>query len=133
MSPLIYGTGSGGFKKASTQIPYLMKIALDEGQPVVIEDGAGVWDYVHIADLAILYEILLDKAISGEDIPSGKRGIYFSGTGRFSWRELSELVGKAGVEIGALKSAEPKKVTLEFVSEKIGWPPQQVERALASK
>jgi nucleoside-diphosphate-sugar epimerase len=133
MSPLIYGIGSGAFKKVSTQIPYLMKIALDEGQPVVIGDGAGIWDYVHIADLVVLFEILLDKAISGESIPSGKQGIYFSGTGRYSWRELAEFVGKAGVEIGALKSAEPKEVTLEFVSEKIGWPAQQVERALASK
>jgi nucleoside-diphosphate-sugar epimerase len=132
---LIYGIGSGAFKKVSTQIPYLTKIAFDEGQPVVVGDGAGIWDYVHIADLVVLFEILLDKAISGESIPSGKQGIYFSGTGRYSWRELAEFVGKAGVtEIGALKSAEPKsEVTLEFVSEKIGWPAQQVERAFASK
>jgi nucleoside-diphosphate-sugar epimerase len=133
MSPTIYGVGSGAFNKASIQIPSLMKTALAEGQPIVFGDGAGVWDYVHIADLVILFEILLEKAISGEDIPSGKQGIYFSGTGRFNWRELAELVGRAGVEIGALKSAEPKEVTLEFISQKSGFTVQLLELGFASK
>jgi nucleoside-diphosphate-sugar epimerase len=133
MSPTIYGVGSGTFNKASIQIPSLMKTALAEGQSIVFGDGAGVWDYVHIADLAVLYEILLDKAISGEDIPFGKQGIYFSGTGRFSWRELAELVGKAGVEIGALKSAEPKEVTLEYISQKSELPAVLLELGFASK
>ena len=92
-------------------------------------------DYVHIADLVALFEILLEKAISGEDIPTGKQGIYFSGTGRFSWRKLTELVGIAGVEIGALKSAEPKEVSSEYISEKSGlpWPVQLFELVFASK
>ena len=77
MSPTIYGTGSGLFNRSSIQLPTLVRTALKTGQVGVIGASNGVWDAVHIEDLALLYELLLNKVLSGEDISSGRKGVYF--------------------------------------------------------
>jgi nucleoside-diphosphate-sugar epimerase len=88
MSPTIYGFGTGLFNKLSIQIPALLRAAIKAGQVKMIGEGKGQWDYVHVTDLAKLYEILLVKILKGEEIPTGEKGILFSGTGRYSWAEL---------------------------------------------
>ena len=88
MSPTIYGLGTGLFNKLSIQIPVMIRAFIKSGQPEVIGEGKGQWDYVHVADLARLYEILLVKILKGEEIPTGEKGILFSGTGRYSFAEL---------------------------------------------
>jgi nucleoside-diphosphate-sugar epimerase len=133
-SPTIYGTGTGLFHNSSIQIPVLTKTAIAEGQSIVIGEGAGVWDYIHISDVALLYETLIDKLLNGTDLPSGKKGIYFCGTGRFSWAELSSRIAKAGVEAGALKTTDIKSLGLEEAAQKFGgFPPQLVELGFTSK
>jgi nucleoside-diphosphate-sugar epimerase len=134
MSPVIYGFGTGLKCVSTLGIPRWMKTAVIEGQPIVVRDsGDNTWDYMHIADLPPLYEIILEKAIAGEDIPYGAKGIYFSGTGRYTWGELAARIGKAGYELGALQSAEPKEVTLEYAAEKLDLPPQLMEIGFTSK
>ena len=133
MSPTIYGLGTGSFNTSSIQLPVYIRTAISEGQPIVVGDGAGVWDYVHIADLVLLYEIILDKLLSGEDIPYGKKGIYFSATGRFSWSEAAVQVGRAGMEVGALKTSDVKSVSLDEAADKFGGLPTQLAEVFASK
>ena len=134
MSPTIYGLGAGHFNKLSIQIPALMRSALKTGQSEVIGDGSGVWDHVHIADLAPLYELLLIAVVEGKGAPSGQKGIFFSGTGRFSWLELARGIGKAGFERGALRSAEVRSITLDEAAEKwAGGSIQLAELGFASK
>lgn len=113
MSPTIYGRGTGPFNQLSIQIPTIIKRALLSGQTPVLGTGSEGWDHVHIADLADLYELLLTKLLAGEDLPNGEQGIYFSENGHHTWRSVSEGVAKAGVKLGALKTADVKELSLE--------------------
>ncbi|KAF2498698.1 NAD dependent epimerase/dehydratase family protein [Lophium mytilinum] len=112
-SPTIYGIGTGFFSKTSIQIPVLMHAAIKAGQALLLGDGKAVWDYIHIADLSTMFELMLAKILDGDDIPSGKEGIYFSETGYYAWRDLMQGIADAGKELGVLKTNELKPITLE--------------------
>ncbi|RYC59478.1 hypothetical protein CHU98_g6734, partial [Xylaria longipes] len=71
MAPTIYGVGSGLFNKRSMQIPAYVATALDHGRAVVIGDGEGVWDHIHVQDLAALYEILAERALDNNNNNKG--------------------------------------------------------------
>lgn len=43
-----------------------MKAVLQLGQAVVVGDGAGAWDYVHVKDLADLYSIMVPEILEGK-------------------------------------------------------------------
>lgn len=73
--------------------------------------------YVHIADLAALYELLLRKILDGAEIPSGRKGYYFSNTGAYTWKSVNEKIGEIGVRLGALMSASAASITLEEAAE----------------
>jgi nucleoside-diphosphate-sugar epimerase len=120
MSPTIYGVGTGLFNKISIQVPALIRAALKAGQAQVIGEGKGVWDYVHIRDLANLYQLLLTKIIAGEQIPSGEKGILFSATGRFSWFELSQGVANALFALKAIETSDVHSLDISTASEKLG-------------
>ena len=66
----------------------------------MVGDGKGVWDHVHIADLARLYEIVLLTMIDGgKGLPFGKQGIIFSAAGRhqvFRGQECQPGRGREG-------------------------------------
>ncbi|KAK1999475.1 NAD dependent epimerase/dehydratase [Colletotrichum falcatum] len=133
MPPTIYGRGTGLFNQSSIQIPSIIRGAIKAGVAEYVGDGKGCLGHVHITDLALLYELVLKKVLSGEEIPFGRRGIYFSNTGSHNWRDLAEHVGKAGVTLGALKSPEPRSVTLEEAASKwLKATPQVAEMNYAS-
>lgn len=118
MSPTIYGIGSGKFNRLSIQYPLQIKAALVGGRPEYIGDGAGVWDYVHIQDLVQLYElVLLDWAQGRKAIPVGEKGIIFSATGLYNWKDVAERIAKAGVELGQFANTETKSISLEEAAE----------------
>ncbi|TVY56105.1 Uncharacterized protein LCER1_G001958 [Lachnellula cervina] len=118
MSPTIYGVGNGLFNKLSIQVPKLLRASIKAGQSEMIGEGKGVWDYVHVADLARLYELLLNTVLKGEELPSGEKGILFSATGRYSWAELASGIGGALAEVGAIKTSEVKSISLSEAAEK---------------
>ena len=117
-APRIYGRGTGFFNKKSAHIPWLIAGAVAAGQAEFVGDGSAVWDDVHIADLADLFEIILGRLLKDEEIPSGSKGIYFAASLRHSWKQLAEGIAKAGVELGHLKSSEPKQISLEEAAKK---------------
>ncbi|KAF8308400.1 NAD(P)-binding protein [Clavulina sp. PMI_390] len=49
--------------KISIQIPSLIRLAIKRRQAVYGGEGTNKWSYVHIADLADLYQIVLEKAL----------------------------------------------------------------------
>ena len=133
MSPTIYGIGTGLFNRVSAQIPGLIRLAIQRGKVDVLGDGAGVWDQVHIADLVNLYELLLAKVLAGDNVPSGKEGIYFSETGDLTWRELSEGLAAELHKQGVLPTAEVNSLTLqEFANVYGGGNTQHIELGFAS-
>ncbi|KAI4652736.1 uncharacterized protein J4E78_007563 [Alternaria triticimaculans] len=114
MSPLIYGVGTGLWNKRSLQVPRLARAAISEGEAIVIGDGKGVWDNVHIEDLAELYELVLVEILSkgGASLPKGKQGVVFSAHGRHTWIEVSQAVANAAFDAGVVKSNTVKSVCL---------------------
>lgn len=95
MSPTIYGLGSGKFNRLTIQYPLQMKAALDEGYAGYVGERKGVWDFVHVLDLAHLYELVLLDWVEGRKcIPVGATSIMFSGTGTFMWKEVAEELPK---------------------------------------
>ncbi|KAI1097258.1 NAD dependent epimerase/dehydratase family protein [Jackrogersella minutella] len=100
MSPTIYGLGTGLFNKISIQIPAYVAAVFQNKRAVVLGDGKGVWDHVHVEDLAELYLLIARRVLEegGEGVPTGKRGIIFSGNGRHSWLELTQQVANACAE-----------------------------------
>lgn len=114
MSPAIYGVGSGKFNRITIQYPLQMKAAIASGRAEYVGDGKGVWDFVHIADLVQLYEIVLLDRIQGQrTVPVGEEGIIFSGTGTFAWKDVAQGIAKAGVELRQLADTETKSISLE--------------------
>jgi len=115
MSPTIYGRGTGHFNTSSIQVPGYVKATLANGKTVVVGDGAGVWDNVHVEDLAELYRLALLDIIdnSGGNLPFGEKGIVFSENGRHTWSELAQGVADAAVEAGKIGSKEVRSVSLE--------------------
>lgn len=134
MSPTIYGVGSGKFNRLTIQYPLQIKAALAGGKPEYVGDGAGVWDYVHIQDLVQLYElVLLDWVEGRKAIPTGEKGIIFSATGSFAWKEVAERIAKAGVELGQFSNTETKSISLEEAAKKwVGGDEQLCELGFAS-
>ncbi|KAI0117929.1 NAD(P)-binding protein [Nemania sp. FL0031] len=134
MSPTIYGVGSGKFNRLTIQYPRQMKAAMEGGRAEYVGDGQGVWDFVHILDLAALYEIILMDWVTGQRaVPVGETGILFSGTGRFTWKEVAEGIGKAGLSLGKLEDAETRSISLEEAANKwVGGDKQLCELGFAS-
>ena len=114
MSPTIFGIGTGSFNRLSIQVPTLLRFTISSGQAIVIGDGQGYWDHVHIADLARLYENVLAKMLAGgEDLPFGKEGIIFSESGQHTWNELAQGVADAAFEFGKIKTREVRHVSVK--------------------
>jgi len=105
MSPTIYGVGTGLFNRASIQVPACVRTALMGGRSVVIGEGAGVWDHVHVEDMAALYQVVVEKIVdkNGEGVPAGRKGILFCANGRHSWKEVAQGVADALVEAGKME------------------------------
>ncbi|ESZ99030.1 NAD dependent epimerase/dehydratase family protein [Sclerotinia borealis F-4128] len=132
MPPEIHGTGSGLFNANSIQAPAVVRHALKHGQAAYIGDGKGIWDYVHVSDVANLFEIVISKILRGEEVPTGTRGIIFSSAGRFTWQQFSEYAGEALFKRGAISIKEAKSITLEEAGDWYGGSAYYVELAFAS-
>jgi nucleoside-diphosphate-sugar epimerase len=114
MAPTVFGIGSGPVNKLSIQIPTLIRRSLQYDQAVVVGDGAGEWDHVHIADLAELFELVLEKVLSEEEsIPSGEDGLLFAETGRHTWLEISQGIASTGHDLKAIGTEGVRNVSLE--------------------
>ncbi|KAI1379308.1 NAD dependent epimerase/dehydratase family protein [Hypoxylon crocopeplum] len=114
MSPTIYGRGTGLFNAGSIQIPSYTRCVLKHGHAVVVGDGKGVWDHVHIEDLAELYLVMIRQILEkgGESVPTGKKGIIFSGNGRHSWLEMTQAVADALYEEGKMADRRVESISL---------------------
>ncbi|KAI1412216.1 NAD dependent epimerase/dehydratase family protein [Hypoxylon sp. FL1857] len=156
MSPTIFGFGTGLFNKMSIQIPAFARAVLQQKRAVVLGDGKGVWDHVHVEDLAELYLLVIRRILEqgGEGLPTGKKGIIFSANGRHSWLEVSQGVADACYEEGRLLNREVHPVgipdivklfmgdadiaelgfasnsrTVSSVARALGWKPTRGEEA----
>jgi nucleoside-diphosphate-sugar epimerase len=82
---MIYGAGSG-LHADSVQIPMLVKQARASGVVRIIGRGINRWSNVHIADMADLYSLALDKAPAG--------AFYFVENGEASLAEIGAAIAR---------------------------------------
>ncbi|KAJ8128097.1 hypothetical protein O1611_g5540 [Lasiodiplodia mahajangana] len=117
-APRIYGRGTGLFNQKSVQIPILIRGAIAAGKAEYIGQGSGVWDDVHVADVATFFELLLGKILKNEQVPTGPKPIFFIQSIRHSWKEVAEGLAVVGAKKGLLKSAEAQSIGLPEAAEK---------------
>lgn len=118
MSPTVVGVGSGQFNRLTVQYPIIMRAAIREGQVLYVGNGDSSCRYVHIQDLAKLYELTMLDWISGRrKLPIGKSGFVFSAAGEYSWKEAAAEMAAAGKAFGALNHDTPRSVSLEDASQ----------------
>ncbi|AGH50391.1 MULTISPECIES: NAD-dependent epimerase/dehydratase family protein [Sphingomonas] len=83
---LIYGNHLGP-RAQSVQIPPLVAEARESGVARHVGRGLNRWSNVHIADMADLYVLALEKAPAGS--------FYFVENGEASFREITDAIGAA--------------------------------------
>lgn len=89
---------------------------------------------MHIGDLAKLYEIVVQKLLNGEDLPSGEKGIYFSANGHHTWLEVANGLADALFTLGVSETEEAKSISLEEAAERwTGGDTLYAELGFASK
>ncbi|OSC98273.1 NAD-P-binding protein [Trametes coccinea BRFM310] len=110
----IYGISEGPLFEAgvsnphSIQIPLLIKGSLDRKRAGIVGLGKALWPDVHINDVADLYIVLFDSAVSNpEKTGHGWEGFYFGENGEHSWYQISRAIGEAMVELGLTDDPEP--------------------------
>ncbi|KAF3800035.1 hypothetical protein GCG54_00015618 [Colletotrichum gloeosporioides] len=94
---------------AGLMIPLTMAFVLEQGYAFSCGNGTGVFDWVHIADLADLYVLCVLNIIQtgGENIPTGRRGIIFPAVGR----ALATDVAKKCLDLAFANGNLPKEGT----------------------
>ncbi|KAI4183826.1 MAG: hypothetical protein L6R41_005164 [Letrouitia leprolyta] len=115
MPPTIYGTGLGLFNRLTIQAPTVMRSALRTGEVMQLGADDGDVEHVHVEDLANLYTLMANWVVKDgmQGFPSGERGIYFAGTGRYTWGEFSRGIAKALFEVGGVKTENVRRVGLK--------------------
>ncbi|KAL5423963.1 hypothetical protein PMIN04_003523 [Paraphaeosphaeria minitans] len=108
MNSMVYGHGLGLFERSGVRVSAMAKVAMGKGKIVLIGDGKGMWDHVHVKELAELYKIVVVEMMrnGGKVLPNGKMGIIFSANGRHSWNAVAQEVANVCYEEGIV----PQKV-----------------------
>ncbi|KAI6142651.1 hypothetical protein BKA82DRAFT_1003327 [Pisolithus tinctorius] len=96
----------------SLQIPQLIRAGLLKGQGGMVGKGENVWPNVHIDDIADLYIIVYENALSGK-AGHGREGFYFGENGEHKLYDLSKVVAQELYNVGRGKSPEPAPFTEE--------------------
>lgn len=121
MSPVIYGIGTGLYKKIGASIFFLRGI-VSAGSGLVVGKGEGVWDHVHIEDVADLYVLIVRKIVEegGAGIPFGKKGIIFSGNGKHSRLEQTKDAVAGAKKHGLISDTSITHIDLDEGARKFG-------------
>lgn len=82
---LIYGRGVG-IAATSIQLPKLIDVARKAGVPRHVGRGLNIWGHVHIADVADLYLLALDKAPAGS--------LFYAESGEANFKSVAQSIGR---------------------------------------
>jgi len=82
---LIYGRGIG-VTATSIQLPKLIDVARKAGVPRHVGRGQNIWGHVHIADVADLYMLALEKAPAG--------ALYYAENGEANFKAVAQSIGR---------------------------------------
>lgn len=107
--PTVFGVGLGQFaeRRMSIQIPRLVHYSVLYKRAQYVGSGENVWANVHVADLAELYLLLLDAALT-DTAPKGRHGLYYPVTEHFEWRIVAHRIGEELYRRGMVASPEAR-------------------------
>jgi nucleoside-diphosphate-sugar epimerase len=130
---LIYGRGVG-VAATSIQLPKLIDVARKHGVPRHVGRGLNIWGHVHIADVADLYLLALDKAQAGS--------LFYAENGEANFKSVAQSIGRMlgmgdatkdwpigeaveGLGPGAYLSFGSNSRVRGVKSRALGWKPKQ--------
>ncbi|KAL4068479.1 hypothetical protein V8B97DRAFT_2024745 [Scleroderma yunnanense] len=94
----------------SLQIPMLIREGIRRGQAKVVGEGKNRWPNVHIDDIADLFIVVYENALSGK-AGHGRDGYYFGENGEHRLYDVAKEIAKVMHELGKSKTAEPEPFT----------------------
>ncbi|PRP89128.1 hypothetical protein PROFUN_01848 [Planoprotostelium fungivorum] len=107
--PTIYGEGLGPKDISavrSQQVPTMIRAALKHRQAQQVGQGLSVWSNVNVSDLVLLYQVIVEKLLHGQEIPINREGYYFATTGVHTWNQLARAIAARLKALGAVDSEE---------------------------
>lgn len=130
---LIYGRGIG-VPSTSVQLPKLIDVAKKHGIPRHVGRGFNIWGHVHIADVADLFLLALDKAKAGS--------LLYAEASEANFKSVSQSIGRMlglgdttkdwpigeavlGLGPGAYLSFGSNSRVRAKRSRELGWKPKQ--------
>ncbi|KFY79589.1 hypothetical protein V498_08933 [Pseudogymnoascus sp. VKM F-4517 (FW-2822)] len=101
---------------------FFLRGIVSAGSGLVVGTGDGVWNHVHIEDVADLYVLILRKLVEsgGTGVPSGKKGIIFSANGDHSRLEQTKDAVEGASKHGLISYTTISHIDLDEGAEKFG-------------
>ncbi|KAG6331881.1 hypothetical protein ID866_7207 [Astraeus odoratus] len=96
----------------SIQIPQLIRAGLIKGQGGMVGKGENIWPNVHIDDMADLFIVVYENALSGK-AAHGREGLYFGENGEHKLYDVAKAISQILYQLGKGKSPEPESFTEE--------------------
>ncbi|KAI0822500.1 NAD-P-binding protein [Trametes gibbosa] len=122
MPSVIYGVAQNalvdaGIANAHTIIiPLYVRSALRNGAVAVLDNGAGLWGYIHIDDITDLYVGMFDALLESlEKVSHGREGYFIGEGGELSGTASLTGLAQAMFELGHVSSPEAVHYNLEEI------------------
>lgn len=110
----VYGKGRGPVRNLSIQVNNMIRVALRRKELVQVGPGTNLWNGVHIDDLANLYGLLLDHALSGRDKSTDPFERFYWGSGdEYVWGDIAKELARLLYARGAIQSETIKIIKIE--------------------
>ncbi|KAH9859851.1 hypothetical protein IAQ61_011633 [Plenodomus lingam] len=106
--PCIYGPGRGPGNQRSMQVEGYVKATLERSKGFLVEEGANIWNQVHVQDLSELFVALIKAALSpnGGKATWNDKGYYFAENGEFAWGDIAREIARCAFDKKLINSNE---------------------------
>ncbi|KAG8932970.1 hypothetical protein FRC01_011535 [Tulasnella sp. 417] len=110
----VYGKGRGPVRNLSIQVNNMIRVALRRKELVQVGPGTNLWNSVHIDDLANLYGLLLDHALSGRDKSTDPFERFYWGSGdEYVWGDITKELARLLYARGVIQTETRKIIKVE--------------------
>ncbi|KAF9474241.1 NAD(P)-binding protein [Pholiota conissans] len=120
----IYGVPNGRLVEQGIQnsrgiaLPSLVRAASIRGRAGIIGSGMNYWPNVHIDDVADLYLIIFNAALTKpETTGHGRAGYYIAENGEHTQYQVADAICQAMIAVGESSESEPSPFTSEEIQE----------------
>lgn len=121
--PTIFGPTRGSGNTRSIQVPMLTKAILERHKGFVVNEGANIWNAVHVQDLSEVFLALVTAALSpdGGKATWDEKGYYFAENEEFTWGDVGKKITKIAFEKKLINSPEVDHLSKEETDKIMGF------------